>query len=93
MRGHGSTITEARGTEARGNEARGNEARGSGARGFLAVLAFLAWPAFAVAQEKDTPKQVDVARIFQHNCRSCHTVPDLRQELDRAWLEQVHRTA
>ena len=37
-----------------------------------------------------------VAKIgakFQRNCTHCHQPPDLQFATDRAWLDQVHRTA
>ena len=33
------------------------------------------------------------ATLFKRKCQSCHTVPDTRHELDRAWLDQIKRTA
>lgn len=33
------------------------------------------------------------ARLFEKRCASCHTVPDLRFETDKAWLGQVLETA
>ena len=33
------------------------------------------------------------AKLFQHSCASCHTVPDPAIRTDRAWLDQVRRTA
>ena len=33
------------------------------------------------------------ATLFKRKCQSCHTVPDAKHELDRAWLDQVKRTA
>lgn len=35
----------------------------------------------------------DAAELFASRCASCHTVPDSRFESDRAWLDQVKRTA
>ena len=31
--------------------------------------------------------------IFQARCASCHTVPDPALRTDRAWLDQIKRTA
>lgn len=33
------------------------------------------------------------ATLFKRKCQSCHTVPDTQHELDRAWLDQIKRTA
>lgn len=33
------------------------------------------------------------ARLFSERCASCHTVPDPKIATDRAWLDQVNRTA
>ena len=35
----------------------------------------------------------EAAKLFRKNCNHCHTVPDAKQELDVAWLDQVNRTA
>ena len=34
-----------------------------------------------------------VAAMFQARCASCHTVPDATLRGDRAWLDQIDRTA
>jgi cytochrome c2 len=31
--------------------------------------------------------------VFQARCASCHTVPDPALRTDRAWLDQIKRTA
>ncbi|MHC4972160.1 MAG: hypothetical protein ACYTG3_07495 [Planctomycetota bacterium] len=31
--------------------------------------------------------------VFQARCAGCHTVPDRALRTDRAWLDQVKRTA
>ena len=31
--------------------------------------------------------------LFSQRCASCHTVPDPQIATDRAWLDQVNRTA
>ena len=33
------------------------------------------------------------ATLFKRKCQSCHTVPDTKHEFDRAWLDQIKRTA
>ena len=33
------------------------------------------------------------AKLFGERCASCHTVPDPKIATDRAWLDQVNRTA
>lgn len=35
----------------------------------------------------------NLAEIWSHRCASCHAVPDPEIRTDRAWLDQVHRTA
>ena len=54
----------------------------------LSILAILTLPAVASADESD-----DASRTFRRKCQGCHTVPDPREKLDVAWLDQVHRTA
>ena len=34
-----------------------------------------------------------VGAKFRRNCTHCHQPPDLRFATDKAWLDQVHRTA
>jgi hypothetical protein len=41
-----------------------------------------------------TPELVtSIGAKFQTNCMHCHRPPDLRFRTDRAWLDQIHRTA
>jgi mono/diheme cytochrome c family protein len=50
----------------------------------------------AVAASTNAPVDDHVeeaGRTFQAQCLSCHTPPDLRLATDRAWLDQVKRTA
>ena len=35
----------------------------------------------------------DAGQVFVRRCSSCHQAPDLRFATDRAWLDQVNRTA
>ena len=35
----------------------------------------------------------DPGALFSARCAACHTVPDPTLRTDRAWLDQVHRTA
>ncbi len=37
--------------------------------------------------------QDDAGKSFQARCANCHTVPDPAIRTDRAWLDQVKRTA
>lgn len=51
-----------------------------------------------IAVESVTPSSADTTpedagKAFRANCTSCHQPPDLRFETDRAWLDQIHRTA
>jgi len=39
------------------------------------------------------PSRDGIAATFRTKCASCHTVPDPARESDRAWLDQVNRTA
>jgi mono/diheme cytochrome c family protein len=36
---------------------------------------------------------VAAGKLFQQACAGCHTAPDARFATDRAWLDQVNRTA
>lgn len=53
----------------------------------LLIVASLTPP--AVAQTKAS----DSAAYFRTRCLSCHQPPDVNLGVDRAWLDQVHRTA
>ena len=35
----------------------------------------------------------EIGAKFLRNCTHCHQPPDLQFATDRAWLDQVHRTA
>ncbi len=35
----------------------------------------------------------EIGEKFRRNCTQCHQPPDLQFATDRAWLDQVHRTA
>jgi len=37
--------------------------------------------------------EAEAATLFQDRCATCHTVPDPALRTDRAWLDQVNRTA
>ena len=41
----------------------------------------------------DTDKVAEAGLMFQKNCISCHQPPDLKFATDRAWLDQLNRTA
>ncbi len=60
----------------------------------LACLASLAAGAVLIATSSPaTGKEPAVAEMFRQRCSSCHTVPDPEIRTDRAWLDQVNRTA
>ena len=48
---------------------------------------------FAAVATLGAVEESDVAELFSENCQHCHTVPDSKQPLDLAWLDQVNRTA
>jgi len=56
--------------------------------GLLGGVVFLGTPRVVAG-----PDEVDAAGLFRARCASCHTVPDPALRTDRAWLDQVHRTA
>jgi mono/diheme cytochrome c family protein len=45
------------------------------------------------AQDERHLDREAVAKHFKGHCQPCHAVPDPAQEYDRAWLDQIHRTA
>lgn len=57
----------------------------------LAAAAFLEGD--AAAQDAAGAKKPAAAALFEERCATCHTVPDPEIRTDRAWLDQVHRTA
>ena len=49
-----------------------------------------------IADDGHKPSVEQVAEagaVFQKNCISCHQPPDLAFATDRAWLDQLNRTA
>ena len=53
----------------------------------ISILVLLA--STARAQEA----QNEAGRSFRANCMGCHQAPDVRFGPDRAWLDQIRRTA
>ena len=41
----------------------------------------------------DLDKLAQAGNLFEKNCISCHRPPDLAFATDRAWLDQIKRTA
>ena len=66
-----------------------------------AKFALLTLPAiagiFAIGDGQHNPRSAgpagDVGDMFKRQCASCHFAPDLRFRSDRAWLDQIKRTA
>ena len=56
----------------------------------LFVLTLLSW-SIPVPGEDWSPKEIEAT--FRNKCNHCHTVPDPGRSFDRAWLDQVKRTA
>lgn len=54
----------------------------------IVVLLGMGWTGEAAAQDTAA-----AGRTFRARCLSCHQAPDLSLATDRAWLDQVHRTA
>ncbi len=44
-------------------------------------------------QKPPVEKIAEAGAVFQKNCNSCHQPPDLKFATDRAWLDQLNRTA
>ena len=58
------------------------------------ALAFVAGISAGTVQADDPGEsQKKAALLYKTHCRSCHLVPDPGHERDRAWLDQVNRTA
>jgi len=58
------------------------------------LLAFTSLAAIAACAFSQTDSRVaEAGRMFQQRCASCHQPPDVRFATDRAWLDQVNRTA
>ncbi len=58
----------------------------------LIAAAFALFGANRAAAQSDALVAESGAK-FQRNCTLCHQPPDLQFATDRAWLDQVHRTA
>ena len=56
----------------------------------LLFLALLSWSGPARGEDW-SPQKVEAT--FRNKCNHCHTVPDPGSSFDRAWLDQVNRTA
>ena len=59
----------------------------------LALVFVFGFSAPAVRADDPGESQKKAALLYKTNCRSCHLVPDPGRERDRAWLDQVNRTA
>jgi cytochrome c2 len=60
------------------------------------LSAFVALTACATSGRAAEPTSAEVAEAgakYRKTCRHCHEAPDLRFETERAWLDQVNRTA
>ena len=62
---------------------------------FLSCATALAFPEGGEQQDArpDLDRVADAGAKFQQNCISCHQPPDLALATDRAWLDQINRTA
>ena len=62
----------------------------------VAAIVALCGANAAMAQDKAAGRDTLMAEIgekFRRTCTHCHQVPDLQFATDRAWLDQIHRTA
>lgn len=57
---------------------------------FMTLAAAVLLSAPALGQETSVS---EAGRLFEKSCLACHRPPDARFETDRAWLDQVNRTA
>ncbi len=46
-----------------------------------------------VASAQTEAEMAEVGKRFQRSCMHCHQPPDLQFATDRAWLDQIKRTA
>jgi mono/diheme cytochrome c family protein len=54
------------------------------------VPALLLW---ATAAYADEAARAEAGKVFQQRCINCHQPPDVNFATDRAWLDQINRTA
>lgn len=68
---------------------------GSGVLAGVSLSLAIALAPWQGADAQDAPEKPapDVAAMFKRRCAGCHTVPDVGLRTDRAWLDQVKRTA
>lgn len=62
----------------------------------VAAIVALCGATAGMAQDKAGERETLMAEIgkkFRRSCMHCHLAPDLRFATDRAWLDQIHRTA
>ncbi len=62
----------------------------------VGLVMALAWSICGASAEGGAPTAREVSAAgttFRKTCQHCHSVPDLRFETDRTWLDQVKRTA
>ncbi len=45
------------------------------------------------ARAQTNSQVAEAGQTFKQRCQSCHQAPDLNFATDRAWLDQVNRTA
>ena len=57
----------------------------------LTLAALFLYPLTAVHGEDWGARKVEA--VFSNKCNHCHTVPDSESSFDRAWLDQINRTA
>ena len=50
-------------------------------------------PPQARTAKPDSDRLAEAGRLFEKNCISCHRPPDMGDVTDRAWLDQINRTA
>lgn len=50
-------------------------------------------PQLERSAKPDLDKLAEAGRLFEKNCISCHRPPDTVFATDRAWLDQINRTA
>ena len=59
----------------------------------ISLIAAVSLCGASIATAQSDALVVEIGENFRRNCTHCHQPPDLQFATDRAWLDQVHRTA
>ncbi|MBI4616945.1 MAG: hypothetical protein HY720_25255 [Planctomycetes bacterium] len=62
-------------------------------RRFTLMAGLVLAVASGAALGQATDEEQAAAKLYGESCSNCHRAPDLRFDTDRAWLDQIERTA